>query len=445
MAALKSIYKKLGEAAGSAVLRPLLETSIQLGVTGLTRSGKTVFITSLVDQLLNPKLLKTYFGKYDLHARIVHQQYFDVAPFTYKENMKSLRAGQWPKATDSISEIRLEVKYKGETRFFTNKTLYLDIVDYPGEWLLDLPLLLIDYAQWSAQVADRLKNELAPQWAALGRRFNQNANFSDENIAEVAASYTQWLFDLKKQGRSLIQPGRFVLPGDLLGSPLLEFVPWVWGAIEKPKSNEALINVLARRYEEYKSKVVKNFYEKHFKRLNRQIVLVDCLTSLKQGALSLYDLIDTLKILSENFAYGKLGVLKRILGFESKIDHIAFAATKADHILPAQYTHLKNLLRYIVSEAERTAKIENVATGYFPLASVKAAKVVEDSGRQGLAVGDKGINPGEIPEHLTLSIIEKFSERFHLLTLPPPELSLNDPLPHINMGEVLQFLLKDTM
>ena len=29
--------------------------------------------------------------------------------------------------------------------------LTLDIVDYPGEWLLDLPLLDKSYAQWSAE------------------------------------------------------------------------------------------------------------------------------------------------------------------------------------------------------------------------------------------------------------------------------------------------------
>ena len=31
------------------------------------------------------------------------------------------------------------------------RTLTLDIVDYPGEWLLDLPLLGKSYEQWSAE------------------------------------------------------------------------------------------------------------------------------------------------------------------------------------------------------------------------------------------------------------------------------------------------------
>jgi len=37
------------------------------------------------------------------------------------------------------------------------RRLYLDIIDYPGEWLLDLPLLNKSYAQWSQQTLAQLK------------------------------------------------------------------------------------------------------------------------------------------------------------------------------------------------------------------------------------------------------------------------------------------------
>jgi uncharacterized protein len=35
-------------------------------------------------------------------------------------------------------------------RRWARPTLNLDIVDYPGEWLLDLPLLSLSFAEWSA-------------------------------------------------------------------------------------------------------------------------------------------------------------------------------------------------------------------------------------------------------------------------------------------------------
>ncbi|MBE1043557.1 YcjX family protein, partial [Escherichia coli] len=43
-------------------------------------------------------------------------------------------------------------------------TLYLEIVDYPGEWLLDLPMLEQDYLAWSRQMAGLLQGERA-EWA----------------------------------------------------------------------------------------------------------------------------------------------------------------------------------------------------------------------------------------------------------------------------------------
>ncbi|MEG7364363.1 YcjX family protein, partial [Pseudomonas citronellolis] len=41
------------EGAGASLSESLFEPSIRLGVTGLARAGKTVFITSLVANLMN--------------------------------------------------------------------------------------------------------------------------------------------------------------------------------------------------------------------------------------------------------------------------------------------------------------------------------------------------------------------------------------------------------
>ena len=50
---------------------------------------------------------------------------------------------RWPKSTRQISELRLVIDY--QSRYGAPNTLTLDIVDYPGEWLLDLPLLTKSY------------------------------------------------------------------------------------------------------------------------------------------------------------------------------------------------------------------------------------------------------------------------------------------------------------
>lgn len=57
---------------------------------------------------------------------------------------------------------------------------------------------------------------------------------ADENrLAEIAAAWTEYLHQCKQQGLHFIQPGRFVLPGDMAGAPALQFFPWpdvdAWG------------------------------------------------------------------------------------------------------------------------------------------------------------------------------------------------------------------------
>ncbi len=53
--------------------------------------------------------------------------------------------------------------------FKDTSTLYLEIVDYPGEWLLDLPMLAQDYLSWSRQMTGLLQGQRA-EWSARWRQ-----------------------------------------------------------------------------------------------------------------------------------------------------------------------------------------------------------------------------------------------------------------------------------
>ncbi|MGO7902608.1 YcjX family protein, partial [Rhizobium ruizarguesonis] len=60
----------------------------------------------------------------------------------------------WPDSTRAISELRITLDYQsasGWNRLFSPGRLSIDIVDYPGEWLLDLPLLGKDYRTFSEE------------------------------------------------------------------------------------------------------------------------------------------------------------------------------------------------------------------------------------------------------------------------------------------------------
>jgi predicted YcjX-like family ATPase len=65
--------------------------------------------------------------------------------------------------------MRVEVEYERASGWRSGPaTLTLDIVDYPGEWLLDLALVGASYAEWSRQTVEGSRRpgraEVAAPW-----------------------------------------------------------------------------------------------------------------------------------------------------------------------------------------------------------------------------------------------------------------------------------------
>lgn len=250
-----------------------MDSNVRIAVTGLSRAGKTAFITSLVNQLLhtathdNLALLTAARDKRLIGAKREPQTNMMVPRFAYDEAMSQIHANppQWPVPTRDVSEIRLALKYKPKktTKKLLSKTavLNVDIIDYPGEWLLDLPLLDLDFSSWSQTQFDALKGkrkELAQAWLAELEQIELNADADEKQLEKVAHAYTDYLHACKDAGLHWVQPGRFVLPGELAGAPVLQFFPCRFEPESKaPKGSN--LAMLEARFHEYQQKVVKAF------------------------------------------------------------------------------------------------------------------------------------------------------------------------------------------
>src|SRR5947208_4744660 len=145
----------------------LFNPTVRLGVTGLSRAGKTVFITALVHGLTRggrfPVFEPLATGRI-ARARLEPQPDDAVPRFAYEDHLRTLiEARRWPSSTVDISELRLVIDYQRKNG--ADRTLTLDIVDYPGEWLLDLPLLTKSYQQWSAEsIARSEERRVGKEW-----------------------------------------------------------------------------------------------------------------------------------------------------------------------------------------------------------------------------------------------------------------------------------------
>ncbi len=131
-----------------------------------------------------------------------------------------------PTPTRGVSEIRPALRFKSNDsllRYFKDtSTLYLEIVDYPGEWLLDLPMLAQDYLSWSRQMtgltqwsARRMVGEMANDVRRAGPASACRRKTGWQTLPPLR---TEYLHHCKQQGCTLFS-GRFVLPGDMAEHP----------------------------------------------------------------------------------------------------------------------------------------------------------------------------------------------------------------------------------
>jgi len=473
-----------------------IDQHITLAVTGLSRSGKTAFITSLVNQLINEGN-GTRLSFFDpvhqgnfIAAKRVPQKHFHVPRFDYDGAISALTSdvAKWPEPTHGISELRLAIRYQPNSllKYATDMaTLTIDITDYPGEWLLDLPMLKQTYQEWSeytqALLTSEPRLEYSQAFLAKLSDIDPFAPVSEQLLADLANEYSELLHIFRhKLGLSIIQPGRFILPGELAGAPILEFFPFpglihLDGNDYQNAADDSFIGMLRARYLEYKEQVVRKFYQEHFVRFDRQIVLADCLTALNKGKESFADLEQAISMILESYSYGKSGVFSRL--FSPKIDKLLFAVTKADHVTPEQHTPLVSLVNQLIYKSKHQLNYDSVEVKTLAIASVKAtqAGMISHKGKQvpviqGQRLVKKKMNvatdnsigadsakeeesvvekvtvfPGEVPDTLPNNDYWQKSG-FNFINFEPMSgLAKHQSLPHVRMDQVLQFLLADKM
>lgn len=448
----------------SDIVHRSLDSHVKIAVTGLSRAGKTAFITSFVNQLLssatndNLPFLHASRDKRLIGAKRIPQSNMLVPSFAYDQaiSMVHSQPAMWPEPTRDVSEIRLAIKYRPESKAkrFVSKshTLYVDLVDYPGEWLLDLPMLKLSYDEWSEKQMNSLhgqRRELARNWFDNLALFNSESEADEKFIAELAEQYTQFLISCKDKGLHWVQPGRFVLPGELKGAPVLQFFPLPADKCKGDKHSSYAM--LASRYEEYRSQIVKRFYKHYFSTFDRQIILVDCLSPLNAGYESFMDMRAALEELIDSYHYGKNSLLGRL--FSPKIDKVLFAATKADHITPDQHGNLLNLLNQMINPMWQRVAYENISMKCVSMASIRATTAghVNVNGKPHSAIrgtdesgNDVTIYPGEVPKKLPHVDFWSHST-FDFTAFNPNFYEVDAPLPHIRVDTAMEFLLGDKL
>ncbi len=466
-----SVSRTLGSAQDS-VGELFFEPVIRLGVTGLSRAGKTVFITSLVANLLDrgrmPQLKAAQEGRI-LSAYLQPQPDDDIPRFDFETHLAALRGSnpEWPASTRTISQLRLSLRVQptGILSPMTGpRTVHLDIVDYPGEWLLDLPLLNQSFAEWSEETLNAARSparaKIAEEWLSQITATDPQAALDETVAKSLSAHFTSYLRSAREAGFSACAPGRFLMPGDLEGSPALTFSPLP--KPDKKPGSRSLWRAFERRFESYKRIVVKPFFRNHFSRIDRQVVLVDTLGAIHAGPSAVEDLRGAMADILQTFRPGRNSWLSSILS--KRVERILFAATKADHLHHTQHPQLTAIMDALVRDARARAKHAGADTTALSIAALRAT--VEDTlNHQGtplncvrgtlldtgepaaLYAGTLPDDPGHLLAPAQKGAQDWLDHDFNVMNFAPPVLNLKpgDGPPHIRLDKATEFLIGDRL
>lgn len=329
----------------------------------------------------------------------------------------------------------------------------LEFLDYPGEWLLDLPLLGQDFPGWSEATLRRLE---APENAETARAFMTFVRglpagmAADEALASTGHRlYTDVLRRMRDEGGlAYLQPGRFLMPPPGAPPPWTQFFPLT--------ARSAFANLLQTRFNAYLDAVRRDLMTPMFGDLDGLVVLADVLSALNQGPAAFADARLALAAAADALRWDQswtdwLAAFARLELPPRSIGRVAFVATKADHIAARQRANLTALMRRLTSVPEGGA-----TAAAFAVASVRCTEDVVETlaGRPVSAVRGRIIGeprparfyPGEVPDRLPDDTF--WQHRF--LALPDfepmrlPEAGRGG-IPQVGLDDLIAFLLRDLL
>jgi predicted YcjX-like family ATPase len=436
---------------------------VRVGVTGLARSGKTVLLTSLAANLQAaasgvpalPALRERLAGR-SIRVRLAPSGAESMPRFDYTTHLAALAADppHWPARTDAVSLLALDVDvdHAGAAAMLPPRRLRLQLLDYPGEWLLDLPLLRQGFAEWSAATLERLaRHPQAGGFLAFAANLPRGAG-ADETLARQGhVLYARALRHLRDEvGLSLLQPGRFLMPPPGPPPPWLGFFPLA--------GSSPLAGLLARRYDAYREAVRRELLAPGLGRLDRLVVLADVLSALHAGPAAFAEAAEALGAVAATLRGRRAWwdalapLLAALWPAMAGVQRVAYCASKSDHVASRQRGNLAALVRDMTRAADRAAE---------QTFAIAAARCTEDvvwtlEGRPISAVrgrvGTEGragrSYPGEVPDRIPGPESEFWTHPF--LSLPDFE-PIRVPagglggIPHLELDALLLFLLDDLL
>ncbi|BBP45593.1 hypothetical protein THMIRHAS_09660 [Thiosulfatimonas sediminis] len=352
-------------------------------ITGLSRSGKSMFFTSLMTLL--SQRAQSDFDNLPLLDTLPKSLFDSVALrpiageelFPLERNLAQLQQRKWPDSTEKIYGFELVITRKPDSildKLFNRHTeVVLRFYDYPGEWLTDLPMLHKDFVSWSdsawAQQLNPPQKYFATSWHDFVAAFDFEQPPNEMNRQVYLQQYREFLTDAKAQGITLLQPGSMLIPSGFdwqksgfapLPSRIASDPHHPWSRLFKVHFNQ------------FQQHWLKPLQEAYFCKADKQIVMLDLHEGLSHSRDHLKQLKETLSNLSNSFAYGASKWYKPKVLFREEISKVAFVATKADLLPLSQHANFMQLLQDITAGVRGHLAEQQVEFQHFLISAIQS-------------------------------------------------------------------------
>ncbi|WP_319557433.1 YcjX family protein [Thiomicrorhabdus sp.] len=352
-------------------------------ITGLSRSGKSMFFTTLMS-LLSQRSQQT-FDNLPLLRSLPKEliQSVELRPiegealFPLDRNLQKLQSRQWPESTEQIYgfELVLTTKPLNAISKLLRKSnqIIFRFHDYPGEWLTDLPMLHKEFVAWSDSAWSQQLNPPQKHYAADWHAFVESYDFdllpNEELVGNYMQQYRSYLIAAKSKGITLLQPGSMLIPSPKFNWEKNGFAPLPSRIASDPEHPWTLL--FQKNFEHFKKIWLAPLQESYFSKADKQIVMLDLHQGLSHSRAHLNQLKETLSNLASSFVYGADKWYKPKILFRHEISKVAFVATKIDLIPNSQHENFLHLLQDITSGIRAHLREKEVEFQHFLISAMQ--------------------------------------------------------------------------
>ncbi len=326
-----------------------LHKTSRVAITGIAGGGKTVFLSSLLwhlSEFESSDFALTGQAKISgWHELNSGYDINEVIPFEkYRDSLS--RAKDWPQKTTDSYRFCCEYR-RSDWKHFRQR---LRFTDFPGERIADAAIAAhSDFAQWSDHLFHHYNNH--HDYNASLTTYKQALLEPDPTVDKLLSAYRLSLAGLILGYKPLISPSVFLLDqkgraiesgtDQSIASARLcgldsdsQFAPL---PAEFREKHREIARAFARHYRHYRRQLVLPLFDE-LSQAQALIILVD-IPSLLAGGVGRYNdnrqlVLDLIEALQKDSSLGrKLAGICRF--WSSSLKKIAFVASKADLVLPA--------------------------------------------------------------------------------------------------------------